>query len=48
MLFISCNYRMKKGHVFKNFNARKYDVPMGFMKWIQKDQRRFNYVGPNL
>ena len=36
MSFISCNYCMKKGHVFKNCYARKYDASKGFMKWIPK------------
>jgi len=27
MLFFSCNYCMKKGHVYKNCYARKHDVP---------------------
>ena len=40
MPFISCNYCMKKGHVLKNFYARKYDVPKGFMKWIPKGSRK--------
>jgi len=37
MPFISCNYCMKKGHVIKNFYARKYDVLKGD-----------NHVGLNL
>jgi len=36
MPLISCNYYMKKGHVYKNCNARKYEVPKEFMKWIPK------------
>jgi len=32
MPFISCNFWRKKGHVYKNYDARKYEVPKGFMK----------------
>ena len=40
MPFISCNYFMKIGHDLKNYYARKYDVPKGFMKWIPKVSRK--------
>ena len=40
MPFISYNYYMKKGHVLKNYYARKYDVPKGFMKCIPKGSRK--------
>jgi len=40
MSFISCNYCMKKGHVYKNYYARKYDVLKGLMKWIPKGSRK--------
>jgi len=38
--FISSNCCMKKGHVIKNYYARKYDVPKGVMKWIPKGSRK--------
>jgi len=40
MPFISCNYSMQKGYVIKNCHARKYDVPIGIMKWIPKGSRK--------
>jgi len=40
MPFISCNCCMKKGHVLKNFYARKYNVPKDFTKWIPKEFRK--------
>ena len=40
MSFIFCNYCMKKGHVLKNFYVRKYDVPKGFINWIQIESRK--------
>ena len=40
MGFISYNYCKKKGHVLRNCNARKYDVPNGFMKWVTKGSRK--------
>ena len=40
MPFISCNYYMQKGHVIKNYHARKYDVPKGVMKWIPIRSRK--------
>jgi len=39
MSFISCNYCMKKGHIYKNCNAMKHNVPKGFMKWIPRGSR---------
>jgi len=29
-----------KGHVIKNYHARKYDVPKGIMKCIPKGSRK--------
>ena len=40
MAFISCDYCMKKCHVYNNYYARKYDVPKGFMIWIAKGSRK--------
>jgi len=31
---------MQRGHVNKNYHARKYDVPKGIMKWIPKGSRK--------
>jgi len=38
--FLSCNYCLRKGHVSKNYNARIYDVPKGYLKCIPKGLRR--------
>jgi len=40
MQFISYNYCVKKGHVYKNWYVRKYDDPRGLMKWIPKGSRK--------
>jgi len=42
MPFISYHYYLRKGHVVKNCNIRKFDVPKGDLKWIPKGTRKDN------